>query len=957
MYSKLPPILHGFKVFLGNRNIRSGLGVSFLVFLFTSLLFVSAKVQSVFSRTDELISGNKLPHLISRNALDEQIIVNPDNPAWLKYNNGGPFFMCGPGDPEDFLYRGTQNADGTRRGDQMALIQKLAGTGANSIYFQAIRSNGGDGDATHNPFINNDPSKGLNEKILDQWETWFSKMDENGIVIYFFFYDDDASIWNTGNQVGNAERNFIQTIVNRFEHHKNLIWVVAEEYQEKFSSTRVSNIAAEIRNIDDHNHVIAVHKLNGLGFSEFANNPNIDQFAIQYNVNSALALHNGMVTAWRDANGRYNLNMSEAANHGTGGVARKKNWATAMGGAYVMQLGMNIADTSINDLNDCGRLVNFMESTNFYEMSPHDEVALDGTEYVLANQGESYIAYASNLSGKIGLRNMEAGTYDFKWYDATNGRTVIQENVNVAAGNRTWSKPSTIGNELAVYINRHDDEVVVTPSTASPTAQSTSSPTSDPTKTVTPTDQPTDEPTQPSTTITPSPSSTAETTPELNFKELLIDTFDRANSSLVGNGWTEVEDSGAEVGISSNHLHFIDTSDRENRPIVQHKFDKVPSGKLTWEFEFDWERGNGEGSYQLLMQLGDSDLMRDSSQNIGAGINLIWTQIDGNHEMLGYRQNGTDNSLTKLSGLSRISVTADLDNFTYMVAVNDQLIEDEIPFDEKVSLDTVRFLTHELNEENVFKRGFDNIEIKSLSEQSTPMPAPTLTPTPSPTDIPVTSTPTNEPSPADTTTPEPDSSMPVLIFDGPSSVSPDESFAGSIVLKNVTGNGLYGIQLELIYDPNLLSIENLQVNPNLTFVLKSNADNLSGVMTLVASQKGAISGITGNVTMLNFDVTAANTTGIVDLDFENVKVSNPQAIGIEVATQPHKIMIGENNTPEPTDEPTDDPTPVPTSTPTDEPPSPTPSVEPTTTPTGVPNTLTISGQIILPGEMTTIGLV
>ncbi|HIE53447.1 MAG TPA: hypothetical protein EYP85_16975 [Armatimonadetes bacterium] len=64
--------------------------------------------------------------------------------------------MCGPGDPEDFFYRGQLNPDGTRRGDQRELIRKLK---------------------------------------------------------------------------GEAERDFIHTLVNRFEQHKNLIWCIAEEYQ------------------------------------------------------------------------------------------------------------------------------------------------------------------------------------------------------------------------------------------------------------------------------------------------------------------------------------------------------------------------------------------------------------------------------------------------------------------------------------------------------------------------------------------------------------------------------------------------------------------------------------------------------------------------------------------------------------------------------------------------------
>ncbi|MCA9638738.1 MAG: hypothetical protein KC420_22075, partial [Myxococcales bacterium] len=72
--------------------------------------------------------------------------VDPDHPAWLQVDGQGPFFICGPGDPEDFLHRGALLPDGTRDGDQAALIAKLAPTGANSVYVQAIRSHGGDGD-------------------------------------------------------------------------------------------------------------------------------------------------------------------------------------------------------------------------------------------------------------------------------------------------------------------------------------------------------------------------------------------------------------------------------------------------------------------------------------------------------------------------------------------------------------------------------------------------------------------------------------------------------------------------------------------------------------------------------------------------------------------------------------------------------------------------------------------
>jgi hypothetical protein len=369
-----------------------------------------------------------------------QITFDPENPAWLSYHQSGPFFMCGPGDPENFLYRGALNEDGTRNGDQMELIEKLKGTGANCIYIMAVRSHGGDGDSTQNPFIDNNPLKGLNPVVLEQWETWFTELDENGIAIFLFIYDDSSVLWDTGDLVGTEEKAFIQDIVNQFEHHKNLIWVVNEEYGHAYTEPRISNIAAEIRAADNFSHPIAVHHHSHapMGFPE---DPNIDQYAMQwYSVYTREELHELVVNAWMEADGRYNL--------------RKKSWAVAMAGSYVMILGMDIENTPLSDLQDCGRLVDFLESTNFYEMAPHDEFAYGGTEYVLAKPGESYIAYASSLKGDIGLRGLPKGEYGLKWFDAVTGKTVVQEGVKVYGGNQTWIKPGEIGEELAVYINR-----------------------------------------------------------------------------------------------------------------------------------------------------------------------------------------------------------------------------------------------------------------------------------------------------------------------------------------------------------------------------------------------------------------------------------------------------------------------------------------------------------------------
>jgi len=60
----------------------------------------------------------------------------------VQVQGGGPFFMCGPGDPEGFLFAACSKATAPGPGDQLELIRKLGSTGANSIYLMAARSHG-----------------------------------------------------------------------------------------------------------------------------------------------------------------------------------------------------------------------------------------------------------------------------------------------------------------------------------------------------------------------------------------------------------------------------------------------------------------------------------------------------------------------------------------------------------------------------------------------------------------------------------------------------------------------------------------------------------------------------------------------------------------------------------------------------------------------------------------------
>ncbi len=85
-------------------------------------------------------------------------------------------------------------------------------------------------------------------------------------------------------------------------------------------------------------------------------------------------------------------------------------------------------------------------------MTPNDGLAFGGTDYLLANPGESYIVYADDLTGQLGIEAMAAGQYDLRWFDVVTGTTVVENNVLLPAGDQTFTTPGGIGSELALWV-------------------------------------------------------------------------------------------------------------------------------------------------------------------------------------------------------------------------------------------------------------------------------------------------------------------------------------------------------------------------------------------------------------------------------------------------------------------------------------------------------------------------
>ncbi|MFS8068503.1 MAG: hypothetical protein ACMG6S_19260 [Byssovorax sp.] len=414
--------------------------------------------------------------------LPGQVMIDPSNPRFMVYNRDtnadgrlDPFYLAGVGGPEGFLYEPAAR--------KQQIVNRLIASGGNGIYFHSLREDsfgGGDGQSFENPFNNHaDPSSGVNAATLDSWETYFQQLDAAGITLFFFLYDDHAKPWGCTVPLPAGEQSYISTLVNRFKHHKHLIWITQEEFQFACAGTggisKATALAQEIRKHDGF-HPIGVHHMNGQA-SQFGSAAVVDVFAQQTAVRSPDLMHDTAGAQGRASDKMYimaedhtwHLDLLHANDQTT---MRKSHWATALAGGYLLMYNSfecqetaalcgaaplasaDPHDPSDATLGDLRRLQQFMESTRFNEMTSSDTLKAGVTKWVLANPTKSlYVLYSDASTGDLGVTGLSAGSYALTWFNPITG-AVVNQTKTLLAGTNTFLKPAGIGSEAALFLRK-----------------------------------------------------------------------------------------------------------------------------------------------------------------------------------------------------------------------------------------------------------------------------------------------------------------------------------------------------------------------------------------------------------------------------------------------------------------------------------------------------------------------
>jgi hypothetical protein len=346
-------------------------------------------------------------------ALPGQIIVAGAKPGYLKYNGGGPALLSGPDNPEDFLFQS---------GGQEEMIEKMARTGVSAFHCIMFRMRvcniKDEGDDTHNPFVDHDPAKPLDKAVLTRWDRWLGLLEEAGVVVDFEFYNDATDVERMGwtvDAAGNLhplEERFITGIVNRFQHRKNIIWSI-EESCNKLPASRTAHfrkIGEVIARTDKRHHPIVQSFVvpedpdrdlpaGGALADAYIGDPSIRIVTWLHLVPHGDDLemqHQDHLRYYRLTVPHFIPMKNETFYRPylqREPLSRRYMWSAAMAGIHTLEAQHYANKPHDARLREDGLLASFMERTDFYKMKPQDDLATGSTRWVLANPGESYIAY------------------------------------------------------------------------------------------------------------------------------------------------------------------------------------------------------------------------------------------------------------------------------------------------------------------------------------------------------------------------------------------------------------------------------------------------------------------------------------------------------------------------------------------------------------------------------------
>ncbi|HSM56857.1 MAG TPA: DUF5060 domain-containing protein [Candidatus Sulfomarinibacteraceae bacterium] len=385
---------------------------------------------------------------------------------YLKFSNGDYWLKGGIDDPENFLGRAFGGW-----AEKREAIDFLRDHGVNSIYFVANNIRPGDRNDTW-PWLGDraaeakEQSDRFNVARLQQWESFFTYVQKQGIVLHFVLADDSA--WHDFDHYL-----YYREMVARFAHHPALIWNIGEEANEIYSDSQAIKLAQMLRQLDPYDHPITVHRKPRW---PFLGNQAFDLTSIQagdgasdlstverLDLNRIVADHRR-----RSADAGHPIPVMIDETPRVAEVNERTRYMVRShilypiylaGGNYELhyfdaygQGGDVTLEALTPMLQEMHHLRRFLEQLPFQEMAPCNElISPEKSAYCFGKAGDLYAVYsASGEPFELDFRGVQ-GEVSLQWFNPQTAVFADPLTLTMDGGQRLWLSPPQ-GKEVAAVL-------------------------------------------------------------------------------------------------------------------------------------------------------------------------------------------------------------------------------------------------------------------------------------------------------------------------------------------------------------------------------------------------------------------------------------------------------------------------------------------------------------------------
>jgi hypothetical protein len=390
---------------------------------------------------------------------------------------------------------------GGRGKNLIGAIDYLADHGQNTLYFMTLTA-GGDGKDVWPwaaPGLGSlaPDVRGLDPAIssvydvskLAQWEIVLDHMDAKGIYKNLVLQErENDQLLDGGTAVAGSSLSvermvYLREMVARFGHNNGIQWNLGEENSN--SRTQRIDMTEYLEAVDPWDHPVVLHTWRSdykadydgmLGVEAFdgtsfhSDSDTIRSKFAQYRDASARAGDPWMLGWDEDPTDRsINEPFSNDPDSSRESGQRAALWGTlTVGGSgvnwYVKGEGGHVYDRVLDYFDGHESLWKwtaaaasfFNDRIPFWTMSEHDELTLNGGDYVMAHPGSyyvSYLPYGKAGDVRLDLSGEGGKTFDVFWYDPRNGGDLIAAGEIAGGGIRQiGGAPSATGKDWVVLV-------------------------------------------------------------------------------------------------------------------------------------------------------------------------------------------------------------------------------------------------------------------------------------------------------------------------------------------------------------------------------------------------------------------------------------------------------------------------------------------------------------------------